>query len=156
MDFEFPNKKNMNESKERKIELGELADFDQQYFESLEGKEGWIAMGNDFYKNPRYFTGLSTNREKVGIVGVYDCGPDQNILHYVVDSKYRGQGMARKLTDKIMTDLDLPYVVLTIDLDNKASLRAAEKLPGVEKVSDAAHEKEYHKAKFIYRRPIQS
>jgi len=143
---------NITESKERKIELRELTDFDQEYFESLEGKNGWIALGNDFYQNPHYFTGLSTDQEKVGIIGVYDCGPDQNILHYVVDPKYRGQGLARKLADKIMADLDLPYVVLTIDLDNKASLRAAEKLPGVERVSDAEHEKEYHKAKFIYKR----
>lgn len=139
--------------KEKLIELGKLADFDQEYFESLEGEKGWIALGNDFYKNPRYFTGMSTDKEKVGIIGVYDCGPDQNILHYVVDPNYRGQGLARKLTDKIMADLNLPYVVLTIDLDNKASLRAAEKFPGIEKVSDAEHEKEFHKAKFIYKKP---
>ncbi|MCX6744214.1 MAG: GNAT family N-acetyltransferase [Candidatus Parcubacteria bacterium] len=137
----------------KKIQVGNLADFDQEYFESLEGKDGWIALGNDAYKNQRYFTGLSTAGEKIGIVGVYDVGKDQNVLHYVVDQKYRGQGLARELADQIMEKLNLPQVVLTIDLDNKASIRAAEKMPGVEKISNSAYEKDFHKVKYIYRKP---
>jgi len=150
-----PEEPNQNK-KEQAIELGKLADFDQQYFESLEGKDGWIALGHDEYENQQYFTGLSMSKEKVGIVGVYDKGSEQNILHYVVDPQYRGQGLARKLTEQLMTKLNLPQVILTIDLDNKASIRAAEKLPGVEKVSDSGYEKEYHKIKFVYKRPVNA
>ncbi len=151
MDIENSMKGEFKESK--KIELGELADFDKPYFEFLEGKEGWIALGNDAYENQKYFTGLSTTGDKVGIVGVYDIGQDQNILHYVVDPKFRGQGLARKLTDELMAKLNLPQVILTIDLDNQASIRAAEKLPGVKKVSDPQYEKEYHKVKYVYKVP---
>lgn len=139
--------------KEQHTQLGQLTDFDQEYFNSLEGPTGWIALGHDEYQNQRYFTGLSIGREKVGIVGVYDTGTEKNILHYVVDPKYRGQGLARQLADKIMNNLGLPYLVLTIDLDNKASLNAAEKLPGIEKISDADYEKDYNKVKYLYKAP---
>jgi RimJ/RimL family protein N-acetyltransferase len=116
---------------------------------------GWIALGHDEYENQRYFTGLSTSGEKVGIVGVFDMGPEQNILHYVVDPQYRGQGLARKLTDELMAKLKLEQVILTIDLDNKDSLRAAEKLPGVVKISKPKYEVDYHKKKYIYKGPVK-
>lgn len=138
---------------EQPMQLGQLGDFDQQYFDSIKGEDSWIALGNDAYKNQRYFTGLSTANEKVGIVGVYDTDKDQNILHYVVDPKYRGQGLARQLTDELIAKLSLKEVILTIDLDNTASIKAAEKLPGIKKISTPKDEEDYHKVKYRYKMP---
>ncbi|MBD3251861.1 hypothetical protein GF380_05435 [Candidatus Uhrbacteria bacterium] len=47
----------------------------------------------------------------------------------------------------------MDHILLTIDLDNEASIRAAQKLEGIERVSDADYENEQHKVKFVYRRP---
>jgi RimJ/RimL family protein N-acetyltransferase len=84
---------------------------------------------------------------------VYDTDDEQNVTHTVVDPKHRGQGLAEKFKNDLMDRLDLPFVTLTIDLDNAASIRAAEKLPGIRRASDAEYEKEFHKAKFIYEKP---
>ena len=130
--------------------IGEFAEFDKSYFEELEGSDGWLALGDDFYENQKYFTVFSDKGDKLGIVGVYDTAEEKNVTHTVVDPKYRGQGLAAKFKEKLMTDLNLDFLTLTIDLDNEASIRAAEKLPGVKRVSDEAYEKEFHKAKYIY------
>jgi hypothetical protein len=58
-----------------------------------------------------------------------------------------------KFKETLMADLNLPFLTLTIDLDNTSSIRAAEKIPGIRKVSDAAYEQEFHKAKYIQEPP---
>ena len=131
-------------------EIKNLADFDMAYFKKLEGKDGWIAIDQDNCKNQKYFTAIGSNGEKLGVIGVYDTDSDQNITHTVVDPKFRGQGLAAKLKDELMKNLALPFITLTIDLENTSSLKAAEKLPGVKRVSDEQYEKNYHKVKFIY------
>ena len=133
-----------------KGELQGLVDFDMEYFKEIEGKDGWIAIGQEGCTNQQYFTAIGSQGEKLGIIGVYDTVSDQNITHTVVDPKFRGQGVAAKLKDELMTNLALPFITLTIDLDNTSSLKAAEKLPGIKRVSDEQYEKDYHKAKFIY------
>ena len=81
---------------------------------------------------------------------MYDTDDDVNITHTIVDPKFRGHGLARQFKDKLMSSLNLSCLTMTIDLDNTPSLRAVEKLPGVEKVSDPEYETAYHKAKFTY------
>jgi len=49
----------------------------------------------------------------------------------------------------LMEKLDLSHITMTIDLDNTASIRATEKLPGVRKVSDEQYEREFHKVKYV-------
>ena len=122
------------------------------YFHSLEGQDGWIAMGSEFYKNSKYFTVLSETGEKLGIIGVYDTDEEKNVAHVVVDQKFRGKGLAAKFYDQLMEKLGLPFITLTIDLNNTASIRAAEKLPGIKKTSDPQYEKEFHKVKYVYER----
>lgn len=73
--------------------------------------------------------------------------------HTVVDPKYRGQGLAAKFKEEIIKELSLPFITLTISLDNESSIRATEKIPGVKKVSDAQYEKEFEKVKYIYELP---
>lgn len=142
------------ESETKEItEVKELSDFDMEYFKQIEGENGWIAIGQENCKNQQYFTALGSKGEKLGIIGVYDTGIDKNITHTVVDPEFRGQRLAGKFKDILMENLDLPFVTLTIDLDNTASLRSAEKLPGVKRVSDEQYEKKFHKAKYIYERP---
>lgn len=136
----------------KKIDKIKLGDFDMDYFKSLEGEDGWIALGQENCTNQRYFTVLAEDGTKVGIVGVYDTEDDQNITHTVVDPKYRGQGLAAKCKDALMDSLGLSFVTLTISLDNTPSLKAAEKLHGVERISDAKYEADFHKAKYRFNR----
>lgn len=128
--------------------IGRLDDFDMNYFRSLEGNDGWIALGMDNCKNQQYFTVFSEGGDKLGIIGVYDTEEDQNITHTVVDPKYRGLGLAAQFKDYILEKLNLPYLTLTINADNVSSLRAAEKIPGVERVSTPEYEQEFRKIKF--------
>lgn len=130
-----------------------LGDFDADYFKELEGERGWIAIGQENCRDQQYFTVTDSDGEKLGIVGVYNTDDDENISHTVVDPKHRGQGLAHKFKGRLMDDLGLPFLTLTVDLDNAASIRSAEKLPGIKRVSDPDYEREFHKAKFIYERP---
>ena len=137
-------------------ELQRLGDFDMQYFQELEGEGGWIALGQENCANQRYFTLYGSKGEKLGIVGVYDTADEKNVTHTVVDNKYRGQGLAAKFKQQLMDELDLPFITMTISLDNTASIRATEKLPGVQKVSDEQYERDFGKVKYIYEKPKES
>lgn len=137
---------------EKIINIAELAEFDLDYFHEIEGENGWLALGDDFYSNQRYFTVLSDDGEKLGVVGVYDTSEEKNITHTVVDPRFRGRGLAAKFKEVLMNKLNLDFITLTIDLDNESSIRAAEKLPGVKKVSDKVYEQKYHKVKYIHER----
>ena len=136
-------------------EVGSLAPFDQEYFEELKGKDGWIALGQEYCSNARYFSIMGEDGEKLGIVGVYDTENEKNVTHTVVDSKYRGQGIAGKAKMKMMEQLGLHFLTMTVDLDNAASLRAVEKMEGVVRTSDETYEHNYHKARFEYRPPVK-
>ncbi|MBI4434709.1 GNAT family N-acetyltransferase [Candidatus Uhrbacteria bacterium] len=128
--------------------VGRLGDFDVEYFQSLEGPDGWIAFGQENCRNPRYFTVYDADGERLGIVGVYDTDNDQYISHTVVDPQFRGQGLAARFKERLMEELNLPFLTLTIATSNIASLRAAERTPGAYRTSDAAYEQEFQKVKF--------
>lgn len=130
-----------------------LGDFDMQYFQELEGQNGWLALGQENCMNQRYFTVYGSKGERLGIVGVYDTADEKNVTHTVVDLKYRGQGFAAKFKQRLMDELNLPFITMTISLENIASIRATEKLPGVRKISDEQYEHDFHKVKYIYERP---
>ncbi|MDD5726862.1 MAG: GNAT family N-acetyltransferase [Patescibacteria group bacterium] len=134
------------------VEIQNLGDFDLRYFQELQGKDGWLAIGQENCENQRYFTVNGNNGEKLGIVGVYDTADEKNVTHTVVDPKYRGQGLAAKFKQRLMDELNLPFVTMTIDLDNAASIQATEKLPDVKKISDEQYEKDFHKVKYVYER----
>ena len=61
---------------QEKQTVGRLAEFDSEYFEQLEGENGWIAIGQEFCQNPRYFTAENETGEKLGVVGMYDTAED--------------------------------------------------------------------------------
>lgn len=143
------------ESREREIRIGKLESFDKTYFEELEGKDGWLAWGNDDYENQRYFVVMSEKGERLGIVGVYDTDSEKTITHTVVDPRFRGHGLAARMKIQMADELGLDSFVSTIDLGNTASLRAIEKVPGIQRVSDKAYEQEYNKAKFEWHRDKQ-
>lgn len=124
-----------------------------QYFQGLEGQNGWLALGQANCMNQRYFTVYGSKDEKLGIVGVYDTADEKNVTHIVVDRKYRGQGLAAKFKQYLMDELNLPFITMTISLENIASIRATEKFPGVRKISDEQYEREFHKVKYVYERP---
>lgn len=99
----------------------------------MEGENGWIALGDEFYRNQKYFTVLSDTGEKLGVVDVYDTEHEKNISHTVVDPKFRSQGLATKFKERLMAELGLPFLAMTIGLDNTSSIKAAEKISGIKK-----------------------
>lgn len=135
------------------IVLGELQPLDMDYFYELEGADGWIAFGDEYYRNQRYFTVVDDKGKKLGVVGVYDTDDDNNITHTVVDPEYRGQSLATKMKLKLADSLGLNAMTMTVDLDNESSLRSVEKMPDTERVSNEVYEQENHKAKFEWKRP---
>ncbi|PJC36969.1 hypothetical protein CO046_03335 [Candidatus Peregrinibacteria bacterium CG_4_9_14_0_2_um_filter_53_11] len=131
-----------------------LGGFDMQYFQELEGQDGWLALGQENCMNQRYFAVYGIKGEKLGIVGVYDTADEKNVTHTVVDPRYRGQGLAAKFKQRLMDELNLPFITMTISLENIASIRATEKLPGVRKITDEKYERDFHKVKYVLERPI--
>lgn len=61
-----PTPEKMAQMPEKQTEIGDLGDFDMEYFQTLEGKDGWIAIGQENCKNQRYFTVYGTDGEKIG------------------------------------------------------------------------------------------
>ncbi len=147
-----------SEGKERAqegVEPDRLDAFDPEYFRELEGENGGIALGQEFCSNARYFTVFDARGNKLGIVGVYDTENEKNVTHTVIDPKYRGRGLASKVKERLVKELRLPFITMTVDLDNAASLRAVEKMSsGVQRTSDPAYEQVYHKARFEFRLPV--
>jgi RimJ/RimL family protein N-acetyltransferase len=141
---------------EEPFDIQSLDDFDMQYFQELEGENGWLALGQENCMNQRYFTVYGRNGEKLGIVGVYNTVDEKNVVHAVVDPKYRGKGLAARFYQRLMDELNLPFITMTISLENIASIRAAEKLPGVKKVSNEQYERNFHKVKYVYERPQEN
>ncbi len=126
-----------------------LKPFDADYFAELEGADGWIAIGQENCHNQRYFTVVSENDQKLGIVGLYDTDDEKNISHTVVDPKYRGLGLARMFKEKLLEETGEKFYVATVSLANTASLAAMSKIPGVKVVSDEVYETTYKKRKFF-------
>jgi len=144
----------MPPSEERHEEEQHVLDvFDKAYFERLEGKDGWIAIGQENCRNQRYFTVKDGLGERLGVVGMYDTDDDRNITHTVVDPAFRGKGLAQEFKELLLDATGEDHYVATVDLDNEASLRSMEKTPGIAVVSDQAYETRYHKRKFRYERP---
>ena len=116
------DEKNIPPQETGRPSIGRLGDFDMEYFKILPDEDGktnsWLAMGQENCKNQRYFTVYGADNEKLGIIGVYDAADGQNITHTVVDPKYRGHGLAAAFKEKLMDELGLPFVTLTIDLEN--------------------------------------
>lgn len=129
-----------------------LGDFDMEYFRELEGKDGWIAIGQENCRNQHYFTVEGKKGERLGIVGMYDTDEDRNMTHTVVDSAHRGKGLSAEFKEKLLDATGEKYYVATVDLDNTSSLRSMEKLEDIEVVSDEEYERKYHKRKFRHER----
>lgn len=140
--------------KQESVEPDKLDVFDPEYFRELEGEDGWIALGQEFCSNARYFTVRDAQGNKLGIVGVYDTDDEKNVTHTVIDPKYRGKGLAGKVKRQLMEELKLPFITMTVDLDNVASLHAVEKMSGIQRTSDSTYEQAYHKARFEFRQPV--
>jgi RimJ/RimL family protein N-acetyltransferase len=137
---------------EKEIKIEGLADFDLDYFKTLEGEDGWIAIGQENCKNQKYFTVVGDSGEKLGIVGVYDTEDEQNITHIVIDPKYRGKGLVQQFYGALMSRENLTTLTATIDRKNRPSIVSHERA-GFKKVSDEAYEKEFNKFKYRYEKP---
>jgi len=137
-----------------------LVELDKNYLKDVMRRDPKLNMHSVEDPTYRYFTVLGVSGEKLGIIGVYNTDDDKNAINIIIDPKYRGLGLAAQFYDLLIDTLNLPFVTLTIDYDphrpddpsftNIRSMRAAEKLPGVERVYEKRFE-EIQKAKFIYK-----
>ena len=128
-----------------------LVDFDRKFFNKISGKDSFNALNFKSLKNVHYFTVINAKNIPVGIIGIYDTNDDKYISHTVVKKEYRGKFYSKIFKDLIIKKLNLPYLTLTIDINNTNSVKSALKLQGIKKVSDENYEKKYHKYKFIYK-----
>lgn len=142
----------MPEMQEEEIKVEGLADFDMEYFKTLEGEDGWIAIGQENCKNQKYYTVIGDGGEKLGIVGVYDTEDEQNITHIIIDPKYRGKGLVSKFYEALMNAEKLNTLIATIDRKNRPSIISHERA-GFKKVSDEVYENEFDKFKYRYEKP---
>lgn len=85
-----------------KPEVGSLDDFDMNYFHQIDGKDGWIAIGQENCQNQQYFTVKGKNLEKLGIAGTYDTEDGKNYAHIIVDPAYRGKGLASQFYQQLL------------------------------------------------------
>lgn len=142
-----------SEAGKEEVKVGHFGEFDAEYFFSLEEEDGWSAFSQEGCENVRYFTvyGGNSDEERLGIVGVYDYGEDKNIVHGVVDPRFRGRGLAAEFYKRLLHECHLPFLTMTINANNAASLRSMEKLQGVQRVSDDSFEQATGKVKFLYK-----
>ncbi len=123
------------ENAEKNVSIRELRDFDSgadmDYFRSLEGKGGWIAIGMDDCMNQQYYVAIGENDEKLGIVGVYDTEDAINFTHVVIDPEYRstktGKSLLPDFYSQLLKKTGLKSLVATINPRNIASIRSHEK-----------------------------
>lgn len=93
-----------------------LADFDKDFFESLEDKEKIFLKGEQFHT-------LIFNDEKIGIIGIVP----PNFVQLIIKSNFRGKGFYNSAMDLIMDYYKFDSLQGTIDLENFAALKAAKK-----------------------------
>ncbi len=101
----------------------------------LSGYIEWLKTqsdSTDVYENKRYAVVLKENNMLIGMVGM---GIEENLneveMAYFIDEDYRGFGYApealKRLCDWCLSVSDIHYLILTIDCENQASSKVAEK-----------------------------
>jgi RimJ/RimL family protein N-acetyltransferase len=134
------------------IKIAELAEFDLDFFEEIEGEGAWCAYGNDDYENQQYFTAVDEKGRKLGVVGVYDFGDQKRVTHTVVAKEFRKQGLAGKMKMQLADKLGLDSFISTINPENHASLKSIEKVSGVRRVGTPGDGKSGDKMVYEWRR----
>lgn len=101
----------------------QLAPFDQQYFNSLDGKENVIFQDNGIYHI------VMLNDKRVGFVGFVplDSPKKAGRVQIVISPEFRGQGLLQKAYDLLAQKYGLKILQATIKKTNIASLKAHQK-----------------------------
>lgn len=103
--------------------------------ESLTGYVEWHQTqkeSKDVYECKRYAVTLKENDLIIGTVGMgFEDTVNEVEMAYFIDEEYQGKGYAtesvKALFDWCMEVCDLNYLILTIDCQNEASCKVAEK-----------------------------
>lgn len=137
----------LSENANNGVNIRELKDFDPntdlEFFHSLEGEDGWMAIGMKNCMNQRYYIVIGENDKKLGIVGVYDTEDEKNITHIVINPEYRSKKIGKSLLPNFYNELlkkaGLKSLIATINPDNMASIKSHEKA-GFLKVNDPKYD----------------
>lgn len=135
------------ENVENSFSVRELKDFnpddDMDFFRSLEGEDGWIAIGMENCTNQQYYVVIGKNNEKLGIIGVYDTENEKNITHIVINPEYRSKKIGKSLLPEFYSQLlkktGLKSLIATINPTNPASIKSHENA-GFIKVNDPKYD----------------
>ena len=131
------------------IEIAGLDEFDEEYFYSIskDGEDEWKAIGIENCQSQKYYTVVSENNVRLGIVGIYNTDNEQNITHIIIDPKFRGKGLLPKFYDLLLQEEKPSFLTATIKVDNISSVKSHEKA-GFRKISDDEYEKKFQKYKY--------
>ena len=101
----------------------------------LSGYIDWLQTqsdSKDIYENKRYAVEL---KEKNGLIGMVGMGLEDTLneveMAYFIDEDYAGNGYATEALNALyewcISVSDIPYMIITIDCENAASCKVAEK-----------------------------
>lgn len=97
-----------------------LAEFDHQYYQSLEGREKVVSPN----ENTIYHT-IIVNGRKAGVVG-YLPAKEKNVgfIQIVIAPEFRGRGLLEQAEDLLAKKYNLKKLYAKMDKENTASIRA--------------------------------
>ena len=101
----------------------------------LSGFIDWLQTqrdSKDVYENKRYAVELKENHKLAGMVGMgLEDTLNEVEMAYFIDEDYAGNGYAAEALNALyewcISVSEIPYMILTIDCENTASCRVAEK-----------------------------
>lgn len=104
-----------------------LGDFNQEFFESLDGARHIVAPT---FNSEKYYHTVFVEGENAGIVGFVPSQtlPDTGFVQIVLAPAYRGKGLVGKIYDRMIELHGLKTLYATIDKTNTTSIHAHEKI----------------------------
>ena len=104
-----------------------LGDFNQEFFESLDGARHIVAPT---FTSEKYYHTVLVEGENAGVVGFVPSRtlPDTGFVQIVLVPAYRGKGLIGKIYDRMIELHSLKTLYATIDKSNTSSIKAHEKI----------------------------
>jgi len=116
---------------ERIIELWERAGV----LARPRGRDSYKELTKQMEKNPKFFLGAEIKGELIGVIVASSDGRKGYLNRIAVQTRYRGQGIAQRLTlaaEDALRQEGIKVITLLVERDNIPSIQLAHKLGYVE------------------------
>lgn len=116
---------------ERIIELWESAGVPAR----PRGRDSYKELTKQMEKNPKFFWGAEIKGELIGVIVASSDGRKGYLNRIAVQARYRGQGIAQRLTlaaEDALRQEGIKVITLLVERDNIPSIQLAHKLGYVE------------------------